>query len=306
MAETNDDAPNVPGLDSLRRLFAKELWRHKFNSAGDAYSEIKEAPRTSEKGKIIEAQFANWQRGSVSAIKEFFPQYVELGCKYKDLLKSEPVEWAADRTWEVLGNMCGAKRLGEQYGHRLDPVRWWIATATEFNSRVNLSEAKAWRAPRWLSKSRSLDATNQLLKKYLDRLSLIFYDVLDEEKERARLWVALNNKPANGPQQGKALATVSGKPRTMSKRKALTKAEIQRRIAIFGAIQARFKGPKYCKILGERKLPIPSAWTESGCPAKYVDAYKADAKWQKRIQDEKSRYQKKYDQTPPAEREKLL
>jgi len=106
---------------------------------------------------------------------------------------SDSVDWAVDRIWEVLGRMCGAKKLGDQGNHSFVSARWWFGMATEFNPGVKMPGAKAWRAPKWLAESRSLSATNQLFQKYLDLLSLTFFDVLDEEKERARVWVAKNS-----------------------------------------------------------------------------------------------------------------
>jgi hypothetical protein len=102
------------------------------------------------------------------------------------------------------------------------------------------------------------------------------------------------------------LVALSNKPKVTGKPKALTATERKKRSAIFAAISTRDEGLKYCKTLDERKLAIPAAWIQDGCPKNYPDAYKAGQPWQKRIQDEKSRYKKKFDQTPAAEREKLL
>jgi hypothetical protein len=88
--------------------------------------------------------------------------------------------------------------------------------------------------------------------------------------------------------------------------KKLTKSETNRRAVIFGAIQAKDIGLKYCKTLVGQKLAVPEDWIQDGCPKTYTDAYRAGQPWRKRIQDEKSRYKKKYDETPAAEREKLL
>jgi hypothetical protein len=110
----------------------------------------------------------------------------------------------------------------------------------------------------------------------------------------------------NDSQQGIAPATVNRPTRSTGRTKVLTATEKKRRKVIFGAIQANDKGLKYCKTLDERNLAIPAEWRQGGCPKTYTDAYKAGQPWQKRIQDEKSRYKKKYDETPAAEREKLL
>jgi len=99
---------------------------------------------------------------------------------------------------------------------------------------------------------------------------------------------------------------LTGRPARRVETKVLTATEKKRRKVIFGAIQANDKGLKYCKTLDERNLAIPAEWRQGGCPKTYTDAYKAGQPWQKRIQDEKSRYKKKYDETPAAEREKLL
>jgi hypothetical protein len=306
MAQNQADAEKIPGVPSLNRLFAKALWLPKQNSAGDAYTEIKIATEAAKKADIIQAHFEEWKRGCVSAIKAFFPLYVDLGCKYEHLLNSDPVTWAEGKTWRSLRGMCGVAKLGEDGSHDFVHVKWWLGVATELNFEVTLPKAKAWFAPQWLTKSGSPPATDQLFQNFLDRLSLTFFDVLDEEKEHARLRIALNSASSTGPQQGGPREMATGKPWKKSRKRILPKGDNLRRKVIFGAIQTGLKGPKYCKILDERKLPVPTAWTAEECPPKYVDAYMVGTKWRKRIQDEKSRYQRKWDQTPPQEREKQL
>jgi hypothetical protein len=75
---------------------------------------------------------------------------------------------------------------------------------------------------------------------------------------------------------------------------------------IFGAIQAGMKGPHYCAELDERKLPIPAAWIEEGCPSTYQEAYRRGQPWRKRIQNEKHKSQEKYDKLSPAQRESII
>jgi hypothetical protein len=307
LAEAQTDAPEIPGLAALSWLFARALWQSKQYSAGKAYLAIKTATNAEAKSEIIQAQFEAWNQGSVSTIKEFFPQYVDLGCRYKHLLNSDPVEWAAARAWDSLRGQYGVNRLDDYNGsHSFRSMKWWLAVASESNSKVNLEDAESWRAPRWLVKSRSLIATNQVLQNFLDGLSLTFFDVLYEEKERARVRVALNDSSPTDPQQGGSFTPSSKQPQIKGRKKVLTRAESQRYKVIFGAIESGLKSLNYCRMLDERRLPVPTTWTECGCPSKYVDAYKTGSKWQKRIQDEKNRYKKKYDQTSPKEREKLL
>ena len=87
--------------------------------------------------------------------------------------------------------------------------------------------------------------------------------------------------------------------------KQLSQAEKRRRQVIFGAIQAHLKGHKYCSELDLRRLPLPLAWKDQGCPDTYVQAYK-DPIWRKRIQDEKCTLRERFDQTPPREREAII
>lgn len=100
---------------------------------------------------------------------------------------------------------------------------------------------------------------------------------------------------------------VNGAVPSKRRPKKLTKAETHRRGVIFGAIQSNLEGLRYCKELDIRRLVIPSAWIDDGCPATYTAAYVADdPKWRQRIQDEKYRYSKKYAESSPTQREKLI
>lgn len=125
-----------------------------------------------------------------------------------------------------------------------------------------------------------------------------------DKKEREREAQAIRATAPSSPQV--SLVAISSRREVKHKAIALTVYEKQRRKVIFGAIQARDKGPKYCKTLDGRKLAIPAEWIQDGCPNTYADAYKRGQPWRKRIQDEKSRYKKKYDETSAAESEKLL
>src|ERR1035437_1674435 len=93
--------------------------------------------------------------------------------------------------------------------------------------------------------------------------------------------------------------------RPASKRKR-SKLEIKRERVIFGAIQAQLKGPKYCAALDNGQLPIPLEWREDGRPTTYAAAYKCGPPWAKKIQDEKHRYQLRYDSLSAAQRESII
>jgi hypothetical protein len=94
--------------------------------------------------------------------------------------------------------------------------------------------------------------------------------------------------------------------RSNSKPKKLSASELKRRSVIFGALQSNLEGRTYCMALDQRGVTTPSAWVAEGCPTSYAAAYADSGTWQKRIQDEKSRYKKKYEQTSPIEREKMI
>lgn len=85
-----------------------------------------------------------------------------------------------------------------------------------------------------------------------------------------------------------------------------TKTQLKACSVIFGAIQSGLKGMKYCKNLDERRLKIPEGWRDSGCPETYIKAYIQGKPWQKKIQDQKSRHQKKFDAMTPKQREEMI
>lgn len=89
------------------------------------------------------------------------------------------------------------------------------------------------------------------------------------------------------------------------KNRSKSKAQLYKTGVIFGAIQSGLKAQKYCATLDERRVRLPTQWTEDECPSTYAQAYR-EAKWRKRIQDEKSRHRVEYERTPVQEREKLI
>jgi len=84
-----------------------------------------------------------------------------------------------------------------------------------------------------------------------------------------------------------------------------TKIQINKMGVIFGALQSGLKAEKYCTLLDERLVRPPDHWIEEDCPPTYAQAYK-DAKWRKRIQDEKCRYREQYEKASIPEREAII
>jgi hypothetical protein len=101
---------------------------------------------------------------------------------------------------------------------------------------------------------------------------------------------------------GLAPSTAERPTRLTGKVKTPTANERNRRRIIFSVLLKNVKGLKYCKALDDQKLAIPQEWSQDNCPNTYSGAYRAGQPWRKRIQDEKSRYRKKRDQTPVGQR----
>ena len=79
----------------------------------------------------------------------------------------------------------------------------------------------------------------------------------------------------------------------------------KRERVILGAIQTNLRGRDYCRELDRKGLLGLEAWREDGWPGKYAQAY-MDRRWRKKIQDEKHRFQRKYNELTPAKRQKVI
>lgn len=97
----------------------------------------------------------------------------------------------------------------------------------------------------------------------------------------------------------------AGKSDAKRKARKLSSTQMKKQYVVFAAIQQNFRGAKYCRELDDNGISILQPWQDEGCPKTYVEAYKSSAEWRKRIQDEKHRYNVKYDRTSPAARLKL-
>lgn len=147
-------------------------------------------------------------------------------------------------------------------------------------------------------------------RREMDRLSAKWNRKMDVESRKS-MYAA--RREMSEAQASRATATpplvlpaaIAAKPNGRSRPKPLTKPELKRRNVIFGAIQSGLKGPRYCSELDRRQLALPFAWIEQGCPATYTQAYR-DARWRKRIQDEKCTYRERFDVTPRREREAII
>ena len=69
----------------------------------------------------------------------------------------------------------------------------------------------------------------------------------------------------------------------------ISSTEKKKRAIVIEAAKARLTGPHYCRELARKGIKTPDTWQREGCPAGYVEAYRAGEPWKHRIQDEKSR-----------------
>ena len=136
MAGDDAVAQEIPGLNSLRHLFAKALWKPKFDSAWCAWTEMQAATGASERTKIVEQRFEEWRSGCVCAIRQHFPQFVQLGSTYRSQrLQPGIVEWVEGEMWRLLSRQCGAERPGGQINiadrgqlnAKLHAAKWWFS-----------------------------------------------------------------------------------------------------------------------------------------------------------------------------------
>ena len=104
------------------------------------------------------------------------------------------------------------------------------------------------------------------------------------------------------PQQ--QAATSTNKRRAKGQERSALR--LKRDGVIYGAIQAGLKGVQYCKYLDDSCLSLLPEWRAAGCPDTYTKAYRGGEPWRKKIQDEKTRAKRVYDQTTCGEREKII
>ena len=87
--------------------------------------------------------------------------------------------------------------------------------------------------------------------------------------------------------------SISVKRARKSTRRTLTKLEKRKRKVIFEAIEFGLTGEDYCEELDKSNVSVPATWIAEGCPRSYSIA-NLEGRWEKRIQDEKHRFNLKY------------
>ena len=224
------------------------------------------------------------------------------------LIQSEWDSGAIGREWIVGGNLSlrkefeslatiayrklGSAPVNSPHEAWLDQVREWME-----QTGLDKDHGSVWRPAGSVKKQGATGTTESLYSEKIAELSARFC-----------MHLMAHGTPefAGSPySQNPVIADRQSPPRLPRRETRKTSKPSKRTAVIFGAIQSDIRGPKYCAALDARSLKLPDQWIEEGCPNSYVLAYK-DARWRKRIQDEKCRYRKKYLETPDQEREKII
>jgi len=210
--------------------------------------------------------------------------------------------------WRILGDsVCrteferlasiAARKLG--YARRKDAVDLWLDRVREWLQQTGLdkNEEVTWCPTGCGSDEDGNYKTAFLNTERIAELSAMFCVELMAQ--------GVQESAVSLPLERPEIADRQSRPERARRKLNKTKTQLRKMSVLFGAIQSGLKGQKYCAALDNRKLRIPEPWIEKGCPDTFVKAYR-EPKWQKRIQDEKSRYREQYDQTPAREREAII
>ena len=208
--------------------------------------------------------------------------------------------------WTVSGNLALRKEVehlasiaARKLGITLcdNPHEDWLGRVRTWVQQTGLDKDRNYSWPSFgpVNENGMIGKTESISLENLAELSALYC---------MRLMANGTPESMTSPQQSQVL-TLQSEPRRIVRKAPMSKTQLHRAAVIFGAIQSGLKGKKYCTALDHRNLRLPNQWIEDGCPGSYVQAYK-DARWRKRIQDEKCRYRKQYDKTSLQEREAII
>lgn len=238
---------------------------------------------------VLRAFFFAFREALQLHVKSAFRQVLMIGSANATQLQDTPIKWAS---WHVQHMIVGAS---------LSTQEWVVSCCDGLGWDPNdFLRRPEWRDPMqalmhpalagletsplpWNSNPQIM--VIRVLKVFTDDFVASLEATLETCAEEAALEFSGSTRLNIGLQ--------GASQRRATKQRTPSNAERKRREAIYGAVQAKLKGLKYCRILDSRNLQPPQVWIDEGCPEKYAAAYASGKKWQKRIQDEKYRYQKK-------------
>lgn len=190
-----------------------------------------------------------------------------------------------------------ARKLG--YAGRDEAANYWLRRVLESLQRAGLDKDKsvAW-----------CPTGSREFKGESCKTAFLFTDRIAEMSAMFCMELMAQGSPESAvalPLERLEIVERQSKSGRAKRKSHTTKMQLHKTQVIFGAIQLRLKGQKYCAALDDRKVSLPNQWIEEGCPDTYGKAYK-EPRWRKRIQDEKSRYREQYDQTSARKREAII
>jgi hypothetical protein len=236
--------------------------------------------------------------GILSAtVGEAFSRFLKMAQANEQALKLSPIDWANRQVENLVAAETDA--LPDWVVHVCDPA-------------VNRD---SWRAPKWLSwvfnrpNQNDYDPRNAWLRGdetttglVLNRITDRFQRELQSKLKNAGDEASVRLACAPHEDKRKGGSSKGGSQGVKRKRSNL---ETRRDGIAFGALQGGLKGIKYCKHLDDWKMLPTEEWRTEGCPATYAAAYR-DQTWRKKIQDQKHRFQVRYDSLSASQRDKLI
>jgi hypothetical protein len=187
-------------LKKLKGLFAGALGDAKLGSCCAAWSEIKVAKSRKKKIEVLNEQARQWREGSVAAVREWLPRFVDLAEAYKEALHGDALQWATDRVWELVEKQCGLRRRKHREPQGAEPISrtivFWFAMASEGNSEVNWPSPQPWKAPPWLA--RNGKETDSLLSEHMHHLWLRLDQVINDETDSTEIQRAIRHRGLAG------------------------------------------------------------------------------------------------------------
>ena len=225
-----------------------------------------------------------------------------------DFTRTEWESGSVTEEWVLSGNAVqraeferfasiAARKRG--YAEREDAVRCWLELIRKWLHTTGLENDKeiVWRPTGEGQTMGSFYKTSHLSTKRIAELSAMFCveAMADGAPE------SIVSSPEEKPQ----IAVPRPQLRSARMQLKMTSKQVQKAGVIFGALQAEYKAQQYCAILDSRNVRLPEGWIEDGCPPTYAQAYREE-RWRKRIQDEKHRFRRQYDNASPKDREALI
>ena len=223
---------------------------------------------------------------------------------YAVVTRTEWISGAVGEEWIVGGNLALQKEfeyLGSIAAQKLGYApsnlvfKDWLGRVREWMQKTGLDKDQSftWRPTGYVSDGGTVGTTQSLVSEKIAELSARFCMKL----------IALGTPESIDyqlPPMAQAERAPNAKPGRPPGRRKLKIMQ-----AVFAALQARDEGPKYCETVDRYRPPVSQSWIEDVWPGSYAKAY-TQPKWAKRIQDQKSKFRRIYDQMSNQQREQII